>query len=505
MDMIGIIFILYLAFLLGVGVWTFKFNKTQEDYLLAGRKLGPWVTAFSERASGESAWLLLALPGAAITIGLSESWAVIGIILGIIASWFLIAERLREETEKYDALTIPEYLHRKFNDSSNIIRLFSSVIIAFFFLFYVSAQFHASGKVINSLFDLDPITGISIGAAIIIIYTLMGGFYAVAWTDLLQGILMIGTLVILPIAGYIELSESGITISDSLAAANSVFKNNNGSFFGGKDGFAALITALGGLSWGLGYLGQPHLVIRYMAIRSSKDVKVARKIAIAWALPGITGAFLIGLVALVSFGPIYFHTFVAGIGEKIDLCTVCDLIKGTHIDVEQAMPLLAQKLLPAVVAGLFISGAVAAMMSTADSQLLVSSSAITEDFYHQYLGKDISQEALVKLSRIMIVVLGMAAYGIAIFSEIQGKKIFGVVSYAWSGLGSAFGPALVMTLWWNKTTRQGIISGLLVGFLTTLIWANIPELKALVTERLTSFVFAFIAVYFVSLRTQNEN
>ena len=483
MDMIGIIFILYLAFLLGVGVWTFKFNKTQEDYLLAGRKLGPWVTAFSERASGESAWLLLALPGAAITIGLSESWAVIGIILGIIASWFLIAERLREETEKYDALTIPEYLHRKFNDSSNIIRLFSSFIIAFFFLFYVSAQFHASGKVLNSLFDLDPITGISIGAAIIIIYTLMGGFYAVAWTDLLQGILMIGTLVILPIAGYIELSESGITISDSLAAANSVFNNNNGSFFGGKDGFAALITALGGLSWGLGYLGQPHLVIRYMAIRSSKDVKVARKIAIAWALPGITGAFLVGLVALAYFGPESFLT----------------------MDPAQSMPLLAKSLLHPVLAGLFISGAVAAMMSTADSQLLVSTSAVTEDFYHQYLGKDLSQEALVKLSRIMIVVLGLAAYGIAIFSEIQGKKIFGVVSYAWSGLGSAFGPALVMALWWKKTTRKGIIAGLLVGFLTTIIWANIPELKALVTERLTSFVFAFIAVYFVSLRTQNES
>ena len=504
MDMIGIIFILYLAFLLGVGVWTFKFNKTQEDYLLAGRKLGPWVTAFSERASGESAWLLLALPGAAITIGLSESWAVIGIILGIIASWFLIAERLREETEKYDALTIPEYLHRKFNDSSNIIRLFSSVIIAFFFLFYVSAQFHASGKVLNSLFDLDPITGISIGAAIIIVYTLMGGFYAVAWTDLLQGILMIGTLVILPIAGYIELSGSGKTIADGLAAADSVFGNNNGSYFRGKEGLAALMAALGGLSWGLGYLGQPHLVIRYMAIRSTKDVKVARKIAIAWALPGITGAFLIGLVALVSFGPIYFHTFVAGIGEKIDLCTVCDLIEGTHIDAEQAMPLLAQKLLPAVVAGLFISGAVAAMMSTADSQLLVSTSAVTEDFYHQYLGKDLSQEVLVKLSRIMIVVLGLAAYGIAIFSEIQGKKIFGVVSYAWSGLGSAFGPALVMALWWEKTTRQGIIAGLLVGFLTTIIWANIPELKALVTERLSSFVFAFIAVYIVSLQTQHD-
>ena len=482
MDMIGIIFILYLVFLLGVGVWTFKFNKTQEDYLLAGRKLGPWVTAFSERASGESAWLLLALPGAAITIGLSESWAVIGIILGIIASWFLIAERLREETEKYDALTIPEYLHRKFNDSSNIIRLFSSVIIAFFFLFYVSAQFHASGKVLNSLFDLDPITGISIGAAIIIVYTLMGGFYAVAWTDLLQGILMIGTLVILPIAGYIELSGSGKTIADGLAAADSVFGNNNGSYFRGKEGLAALMAALGGLSWGLGYLGQPHLVIRYMAIRSTKDVKVARNIAIAWALPGITGAFLVGIVALLYFGPEYFLT----------------------VDPEQSMPLLATHLLHPILAGLFISGAVAAMMSTADSQLLVSTSAVTEDFYHQYLGKDLSQEVLVKLSRIMIVVLGLAAYGIAIFSEIQGKKIFGVISYAWSGLGSAFGPALVMALWWEKTTRQGIIAGLLVGFLTTIIWANIPELKALVTERLSSFVFAFIAVYIVSLQTQHD-
>ena len=483
MDMIGIIFILYLTFLLGVGIWTFKFNKTQEDYLLAGRKLGPWVTAFSERASGESAWLLLALPGAAITVGLSESWAVVGIILGIIASWFLIAEKLREETEKYDSLTIPQYLHRKFDDRSNIIRLFSSVIIAFFFLFYVSAQFHASGKVLSSLFELGPVSGISIGAAIIIVYTLMGGFYAVAWTDLLQGILMIGTLIILPIAGYIELSESGMTLSDGLAKADSIFHNNNGSFFGGKEKMAAVVATLGGLSWGLGYLGQPHLVIRYMAIRSSKDVKVARKIAIAWAIPGITGAFLIGLVALLYFGPEYFLT----------------------IDPEQAMPLLASKLLHPILAGLFISGAVAAMMSTADSQLLVSTSAVTEDFYHQYLGNQLSEKSLVKMSRIMIVVLGLIAYGIAIFSEIQGKKIFGVVSYAWSGLGSAFGPALVMTLWWKKTTRQGVIAGLIVGFLTTVIWANIPELKAIVTERLSSFVFAFIAVYGVSIWTQNDH
>jgi sodium/proline symporter len=217
-----------------------------------------------------------------------------------------------------------------------------------------------------------------------------------------------------------------------------------------------------------------------MAIRSPRDVPVARNIAIAWAIPGITGAFLVGLVALLYFGPEYFLT----------------------MDPEQAMPLLASKLLHPILAGLFISGAVAAMMSTADSQLLVSTSAVTEDFYHQYLGKKVTQESLVKMSRIMIVVLGLIAYAIAIFSELQGKKIFGVVSYAWSGLGSAFGPALVMTLWWKKTTREGVIAGLMVGFLTTIIWANVPELNALVTERLSSFVFAFIAVYVVSLQTQ---
>ena len=471
--MIGFIFVLYLIFLIIVGIWTFKLNKTQEDYLLAGRKLGPWVTAFSERASGESAWLLLALPGAAIAVGLGEVWTVVGITIGIIASWFLIAEKLRIETEKYHALTIPEYLHRRFKDNSNIIRLFSALIIAFFFAFYVSAQFHASGKVLKTLFDFDAVTGITIGAAVIVSYTLMGGFFAVAWTDLLQGILMIGTLIILPIAGFIDLQSSQMSFAESLSQAGPT----HSSFTMGKEGFAALAVVFGGLSWGLGYLGQPHLLIRYMAIKKPSDVKQARTIAILWAIPGITGAFLIGLVALNYFGPDYF----------------------THIDVEQAMPLLAQELLPAIVAGLFISGAVAAMMSTADSQLLVSTSAITEDFIHQYLGKEMTSKKLVTLSRITIIILGLFAYIIALISEIQGKNIFGVVSYAWSGLGSAFGPALVLTLWWQKTTRNGIIAGLLTGFFTTIIWANVDVLHSAVSERLVSFVLAFLAVIIISL------
>ena len=483
MDLISLIFIVYLCFLLLVGFITYGFSKTQEDYFLAGRKLGPWVTAFSERASGESAWLLLALPGAAITIGLGEIWSVIGIIVGITASWYLIAEKLRVETEKYDSLTIPEFLHRKYKDDSNIIRLFSALIIAFFFLFYVSAQFHASGKVLNSLFDLSPTTGITIGAVVIIIYTLMGGFFAVAWTDLIQGILMIGTLVILPIAGYFELRNADISIMDGLKNAHLIFGNYNSNVFSGKEGMAALVLSLGGLSWGLGYLGQPHIVIRYMAIRSSSEVSIARKIAICWAIPGITGAFFVGIVALLYFGPEYFQTQ----------------------DPEQAMPILASNLLHPIIAGLFISGAVAAMMSTADSQLLVSTSAITEDFIHQYLKKDISEKILVLISRAMIVFLGAIAYGIALYSEVSGRNIFSVVSYAWSGLGSAFGPVLVMTLWWRKTTRQGVIMGLLTGFLVTIVWANIPYLRTMMTERLSSFILAFLAVIITSLYAKNED
>ena len=450
--------------------------------MLAGRRLGPWVTAFSERASGESAWLLLALPGAAITIGMGELWSVIGIIIGIASSWYLIAERLRAETEKYNALTIPEYLHRRYDDRSNIIRLFSSLIIAFFFLFYVSAQFHASGKVLNSLFELNPIIGISIGAIIIIAYTLLGGFFAVAWTDFIQGILMIGTLVILPLAGFYELRNADISIMDGLEKASMLYGNHNHNIFSGRQGIEALILALGGLSWGLGYLGQPHLIIRYMAIRSPKEVRIARKIAICWAVPGITGAFFVGIVALLYFGPEYFQI----------------------MDPEQAMPILASNLLHPILAGLFISGAVAAMMSTADSQLLVSTSAITEDFINQFLNRNISDKTLVKISRFMIVILGTIAYGIALYSEIKGRNIFGVVSYAWSGLGSAFGPVLVMTLWWKKTTRKGVISGLATGFVTTIIWANIPQLKDFITERLVSFTLAFMAVYFVSILDKNE-
>ena len=243
------------------------------------------------------------------------------------------------------------------------------------------------------------------------------------------------------------------------------------------------MVALNGLSWGLGYLGQPHLLIRYMAIKNANDINYSRRIAILMAIPSVIGAFSIGLIAVShpDFGPTFFQ----------------------NVDPEQAMPLLAKKLLHPILAGLFIAGAVAAMMSTADSQLLVSTSAVSEDMGLKFskIKKDLNEVAN---SRIITMLLGLIAYGIAIFSQITGKTIFGVVSYAWSGLGSAFGPALVMTLWWKKTRREGVIAGLFVGFLTTIIWANFSELRQVFTERLSSFLLSFLAVFLVSKYYKNS-
>ena len=475
--MIEVIFILYLSLIIFVGILSNKFVSSQLDFLLAGRKLGPWVTAFSERASGESAWLLLGLPGAAIAIGYGEIWAVIGITVGIISSWFLIAEKLRYETEKLNSLTIPDFLEKKFNDSSGLIRTISVLIIGVFFTFYVSAQFHGSGKILNTIFGIEPLYGITLSAIIIIIYTILGGLLAVAWTDLIQGILMIGTLVILPLVGVFELLSFDKSLSELLRFSD--LERN--SVFAGLSGLGAVSVALGGMSWGLGYFGQPHLLIRYMAIKSVSDIKKAKWIAAFWAIPGISGAFMVGIISVGYFGEDFF------IGK----------------DTEIAMPLLAQTLLPAWIAGLLISGAVAAMMSTADSQLLVSTSAISEDLRLNKVIKTKNSDKLTN-TRYITIILGLFAYCTAIYSEVSGDTIFGIVSFAWSGLGSSFGPAVILSLWWSKTTRKGIIAGLLTGSIVTIIWGSSTFLQSIITERLTSFVFAFIAVIIVSLLSKKE-
>jgi sodium/proline symporter len=480
MNAVAIGFAVYLVGIFLVGILTARLARTLPDFFLAGRRLGPWVVALSERASGESGWMLLGLTGLAYATGLGDPsgtklepalWTAIGGVAGIIASWTLVARRLRVESERLGALTLPRYFELRFRGHDPTIRLVATGIITFCFAFYVAAQFDAAGKSLEQTFGWSHSTGVLAGAAVIVFYTLMGGFFAVAWTDFFQGWIMLAALVLLPLLTLSHLGGFG-----GLAEKISAVDPNLLTATGGRSGWLLVAGILGGFGVGLGYVGQPHLMVRYMSIRSSNDIKTSRSIAIVWAILAYGGAVLMGLVALAYFGP------------------------GNFGDPEKMMPALAVEILPAWFAGIVICGALAAMMSTADSQLLVTTSAVTEDLYHQSIHPGASQKHLVLLSRIVTLVVGIAAISLAQLPQ----SIFRKVLFAWGGLGAAFGPTLVLSLWWSGITRAGVLAGMLVGFFTIILWDNSPlssELYSLVP----GFVASLVAVFVVSKLTSGSS
>lgn len=462
-------FLFYLLLILIVGFVMYHRNKSHEDFILGGRSMNPWVVAFSERASGESAWLLLGLPGLGYAAGYIGMWDAIGCVSGIILYWLVIAEKLRIQTEETGSITIPDFFAAKFNSLEKPIRLTATIIIIFFFTFYLAAQFNGAGKVLNVTFGIPNVYGILIGTIVIVFYTMMGGFLAVAYTDMIQGIIMFGALVILPVVGLIEIMEQHQSLHGALQAAGADYADVTG----GKTGWAAFAVIISGLSWGLGYMGQPHLLTRFMSINDASNIKISRRIAFVWAIPAFTGALVIGLVGLVYYG------------------------QGAFDDVENIMPQLANDLLPSWLAGIFISGAIAAMMSTADSQLLVITSSVIEDIYHKTLGNDtVSEKKLLKLSRIITIAVGALGFIISITSQ---DLVFALVSYAWAGLGSSFGPTLLMTLWWKKTTAKGILAGMITGTVVTIVWSSFPEMDQFLSSRLIAWVAAFLVVVLVSI------
>ena len=474
MGPVGIGFGFYLLVILVVGLLTARLNKTLPDFLLAGRRLGPWVVAFSERASGESGWMLLGLTGLAYATGLGDPggtklepalWTGLGGVAGIAVSWFLVAQRLRSESERLGALTLPRFFELRFREHDPTIRLVATAIIAFSFTFYIAAQFDAAGKSLEQTFGWPHFNGVLVGAVIIVFYTLLGGFFAVAWTDFFQGWIMLLALVLLPlvalgqVGGFSGLAERIGAIDPQLLTPS-----------GGRSGWNLVAGIVGGFGVGLGYMGQPHLHMRYMSIRSTDDIPTARSIALVWALLSYGGAVLMGLVALAYFGGGYFA------------------------DPEMMMPELALSIFPAWFAGILISGALAAMMSTADSQLLVTTSAVSEDVYHQMVDPAADQRKLVLVSRIATLVIGAAAIALAQLPH----SIFDKVLFAWGGLGAAFGPALVLSLWWPGTTRNGVLAGMLAGFFTVLIWDNIPW-GGLLYSLVPGFLVALLVNVVVSL------
>ena len=471
MSVLILAFIVYLIILVLIGIWSSRFNKTIDDFLIADRKLGTWPVAISAQASDMSGWLVMGLPGRGFMYGVGAIWTAIGCAFGTLFNWSVIAKRLRRFTEKLRSLTIPDFLENRYKDDTHVIRAIATSIITIFMVAYVSVQLVASGKILSETFGWDYHSALILGFAIITFYTLMGGFFAVAWTDVFQGMLIVGILVILPIVGIINLGG----IDAMLTKAGEVNVNAVSPGFG-YGGLLFLLFAFASMSWIFGYPGQPHILTRYMAIKDEKKLWNSTLIGMIWVIISLWGAVLIGIIGLAMF-------------------------KGLP-DPEKVMPLLAMQLLPEWAAGVVIAAITAAIMSTADSQLLVATSSIVEDVYHKLINPKADQKKLLLLSRVFVLLLSVIAFLLA----IQGGVIYFLVAFAWGGLAASFGPLIILSLWWKRTTKWGAITGMISGTATVIIWDKCgiaasmnPEL--VVPGMLPAFFVSLFSIIAVSLFT----
>ncbi|NVN55749.1 sodium/proline symporter PutP [bacterium Scap17] len=460
---------LYLLLMLGIGIYFYRITHDLSDYILGGRGLPPSVAALSAGASDLSGWALMGLPGAIFSGGLSQAWIAVWTLVGVYLNWTLVAERLRVFTEAAgNALTVPDYLEARFEDRSRVLRTLSSVVMLVFFTFYVSAGLVGGAVLFEGLFEIDYRVALWLGALVIVGYTFLGGFLAASWTDLVQGLMMAASLCAVAAMTAMALFGDGAAAP---AAAQDVAPIG---------GMLEGVTFLGMLSlagWAIGYCGQPHVVVRFMAVRKRKDIKVSRRIALLWSAITMAAAVAVGVLGYYWFG-----------GELGDGLT----------DSERVFITLSQIMLNPWVAGFILAGVLAAIMSTVDSQLLVCSSAIAEDIYRGLIRPKASQQELVWLSRASVI-------GIALLATVMGSErdssILGLVSYAWGGFGAAFGPVILLSLFWRGMTRNGAIAGLMVGALSVAIWKPLsggPLGIFDMFEVVPGFLFALIAVVIVS-------
>lgn len=467
-SVVGWSFIVYIGVMLVIGWAAFQRTQDLADYILGGRSLGPWSSALSASASDMSGWLLLGLPGAAYASGLSASWIAIGLLVGTWLNWLFMAPRLRIYTFKANnSLTIPEFLEKRYRDQSNMLRVVSALFILLFFLFYTSSGLVAAGKLFETVFSLDYKIAVLLGTLAVMSYTMFGGFLAVSWTDLLQGLLMAATLAIVPLWAMGELGGVNATFS-SIQELNP----NLLTWFSDAEGKAlSAIGIISAVAWGLGYFGQPHILARFAAIKSHKNIPMARRIAVSWSALTLTCAMLIGLIGSV-------------------------FIEGGLGDGETIFMYMVNALFHPLIAGILLSAILAAIMSTADSQLLVSSSALTEDFYKSLFRKDASQKELVRVGRLTVVVIAFAAMLLA-FNE--NSTVLDLVSYAWAGFGGTFGPVLLLSLFWKRATALGAMAGIVVGGVTVVAWANMSGGIFELYEIVPGFILAGTAMIVLSL------
>jgi len=478
---------IYISGLMLWGVYQGRKVKTEEDYAIAGRRLPGWVAALSERATGESSWALLGLPGAAYAFGLTEIWTAIGCVAGIITAWALLAWRLSDEADKLDAHTFTSFIARSHPAHTRWIRMAASSAIVFFFFFYVGAQFLGGGKTLHALFDINPLTGMVITAIIIIPYTIYGGFRSVVYTDVIQAIVMIIALIVGPIMGYIYISQTPGVFAPSITQALEQAGPSFTSLTGAASGFSIGIVIVGGFSWFFGYLGgQPQLSTRFMAIRDRKQAKIARNIGIGWTLIAYIGALSIGWIGLAIFGPE---------GSATGL-----------IDREFVMPKVLLTIFPAPIAAILITGAIAAMISTADSLLILSSTELTENLLKPASKKmqNISNRKQLQLSRIITALLAIIALGLAWFSG-DNTFIFSLVSYVWAGIGGTFSVVVLLTLFWKKYHGKAVLATIVTGLAFTIIWINTGMEEVFTSRLLTFFVALATAIIGVYLIPEKKN
>ena len=467
-------FLAYVAIVLSIGFYAYLKTKNATDYFLGGRELSPAVSAISAGASDMSGWVLLGLPGYAYLAGLEAAWISLGLVLGVAANWGLMAKRLRLYSEQLDdAVTLPTYLQRRFADNTPWLKSIASLSILLFFLFYVGSGLIAGGKLFNEVFGFDYHIAVFVSVALILFYTLFGGFLAVSWTDVFQGLLMLLALVCVPVLVISQtggLDEFTAKISLKNPQLLDAFTDVNGNALG----WMAIISAMG---WGLGYFGQPHILARFMAIRSASETGQAASIGVIWAFLCYLLAILVGLSGLA-----YLPEVIA--------------------DSEKVFIALTGLIFHPLIAGILLAAILAAIMSTVDSQLLVCSSSLAEDLYPLVSKKSLSPEQRLQVGRVAVVVLALMATLLAMNPD---SKVLDVVSYAWAGLGASLGPAILISLYWRKMTARGALAGVFVGGATVIIWpqfeGGIFELYSLVP----GFGISALAVVVGSLIDNSED
>ncbi|MBB2953943.1 MULTISPECIES: sodium/proline symporter PutP [unclassified Sphingobacterium] len=465
---------LYMALMIGIGIYSWrKSNSNSDDFLIGGRKMGAAVTALSAGAADMSGWLLMGLPGAMYLSGLSSAWIAIGLTIGAYFNYVIVAPRLRVYTEvAQNAITLPVFFENRFKDKTQLLKIVSSIFILVFFTLYTSAGMVSGGRLFESAFGIDYYTGLYATTFVVVLYTFLGGFLAVSLTDFVQGTIMVTALVIIPIVLIFQLDGLGNTLD--------IIHNKGANYLDLLKG-TTTVSIVSLLAWGLGYFGQPHILVRFMAIGDVKDIPKAKRIGISWMILTVGGALLLGL-----FGIAYLY--------KFDQATMLQFDQSKELS-ETIFIHLSRALFHPLIGGFLLSAILAAVMSTISSQLLVTSSSMTEDIYKAFFNKTASPKRMLLVSRLSVLIVAI----IALLLSLNPKdSILNLVGNAWAGFGAAFGPLIILSLLWKKTTATAGLLGMLVGGATVLLWVYIPHDYKSVYEIIPGFILSFLTIVIVS-------